>query len=231
MPTVRAGDIRGVYAGTREAGAMLMGDRLVWNKTALYTRTDNSAPSVPDWATFFTVILVGGGAGGQAGDGGNRAAGVGGRAGNVHFVSDSIQPGSRLTLSLGRGGVGGSGSSRALGRSGGSTGMYYYKYGSSSRSFIEARGGSNRMSSQMGGSTTLSPNIAGRYYQSHTGRSSSMTIGHGPSGNGHNGSNGAGGSGGNGGIFNNYSSGGRGGDGWFQIQFYGVDPLAYRPHT
>ena len=70
MPTVRTGDIRGAYVGEREAGAMLMGDKIIWNRTAMYTRTNNSAPAVPDWATFFTAILVGGGAGGQAGNGG-----------------------------------------------------------------------------------------------------------------------------------------------------------------
>ena len=63
--------------GEREAGAMLMGDKIIWNRTAMYTRTNNSAPAVPDWATFFTAILVGGGAGGQAGNGGVGSQGSG----------------------------------------------------------------------------------------------------------------------------------------------------------
>ena len=102
MPTVRTGDIRGAYVGEREAGAMLMGNKIIWNRTALYTRTNNSAPAVPDWATFFTAILVGGGAGGQAGNGGVGSQGAGGRSGDVRFVSDSIHPGSSLSLVIGK---------------------------------------------------------------------------------------------------------------------------------
>lgn len=230
MPTVRTGDIRGAYVGEREAGAMLMGNKIIWNRTALYTRTNNSAPAVPDWATFFTAILVGGGAGGQAGNGGVGSQGSGGRSGDVRFVSDSIHPGSSLSLVIGKGGSGGRSASLEYGRSGTSTTLSYLKYGSSSRSSTSAAGGTGITGNPTAGSPYITSGQGGRYYSSHRGGTSTMTIGSGGQGNAGTGTNGGGGAGGNGGFFNNYTPGGRGGDGWFQIQFYGVDPLAYQAY-
>lgn len=230
MPTVNARDIKGAYVGTREAGALLMGNKLIWNRTAKYTRTNSNIPNAPVWATFFTAILVGGGAGGRKGLNVYGIAGKGGSAGDVEFVADSIHPGSSLSLVIGQGGAASPYNGFHKKSIGGDTVLQYRKYGASNQSTARAAGGADSAGVQHGEPTYITASKGGRYYSSHTGSDSRLTIGSAATRSGAAGVNGGGGSGGDGarGFFDKEDEGGRGGNGWFQIQFYGIDPTTPR---
>ena len=227
MPMINQSDITDVRMGLIEAGALLAGDNLIWNRRAQYTRPTPGQffLKVPEWASFFTYIIAGGGAGGGSAD--TRNDGTGGSAGEVKVGGEEVAAGTNMTLQVGAGGSGARYNPRSS-RSSGSTGdetIITYNKGTSRYPVLIAAGGSSSTGGVPGQQGAwldyrwhqyLAEHLddpRGTFQESRSGSSYSESgrVGGGGAG---------GGAGGRGG-----GNGGAGGDGYAQVVFFGIDPL------
>ena len=169
---------------------------------------------IPVWSRMIECVMLGGGASGQTGNGGNNTAGKGGKVaawGTLAFERGVSIPWDFLDISavVGPGGGQPANSDFAGPNAGGTTRVYGGLSGSPDFSYVSV-GGSGTASGQNGEST---PN----YVSEMSGWS--FTGGSGGTGNGGNGSApGGAGAGGNGGIFSSRTRGGSGAAGlvWFR---------------
>lgn len=227
MPMINQSDITDVRLGTVEAGALLAGDNLIWNRRAQYTRPTPGEffLKVPEWASFFTYIIAGGGAGGGSAD--TRNYGTGGSAGEVKVGGEEVAAGTNMTLQVGAGGSGARYNPRSS-RSAGSTGnetIITYNKGTSRYPVLIAYGGSSSTGGVPGQQGAWLDYRWHQYLAEHLddprGTFQDSRSGSSYSESGRVGGGGAGGgAGGRGG-----GNGGAGGDGYAQVVFFGVDPL------
>lgn len=224
MPLVNQSDITDVRLGTTEAGALLAGDKLVWNRRAQYTHSNPGRYTidVPTWATFMTYILVGAGAGGSVGSDTNY--GSGGAAGKTEMGGVEILPGSSIGINIPTGARGGT-ASQSPGK--GSLASISYRKSVSSRTSLTALGGRAQTGGLAGAAAPhLRPNSS-PYLAAHlddpNGEFTLPTAGSSPGEAGRVGGGGAGGQ--RGSRFTSAGDGGAGGDGYAQVVFFGVDPL------
>lgn len=224
MPLVNQSDITDVRLGTVEAGALLAGDKLIWNRRSQYTRSSPGVYTlnVPSWASFMTYILVGGGAGGTAGVYGST--GKGGRAGDTKMDGVEIQPGSSISIDVPTGGRGGTSSQSP--EPGKPASIVYNKTVSSRTSIVASRGVGQTGALNGANGTHLRP-LSYPYLSAHlddpNGVFTLPAAGGSPGEAGRFGGGGAGGQSGS--FFTSAGDGGAGGDGYAQVVFFGVDPL------
>lgn len=226
MTLVNYSDISDIRIGDVEAGALLAGSNLVWNRRVAvseYSGAGAHTAQVPSWANFITVLLVGGGASGIAPES-LFGFDYGGAAGEIVLKGVSVTSNSSIRLNVGTGG----GVSTSGQNTGSPTRIDYIDHLGRSLSITAAggEGKSTQVSSGNNGSGTagISPQ-ENEYVTYHTGGGGippgKETLK--PSNLYRNGVRGAGGSG--------KASGpkvGAGGDGYAQIVFFGVDPLTER---
>lgn len=221
MPEVTKSSIEDVRLGTRMVGALLAGtyelyvrfEKLSYNTPGSFTFT------LPYWATAYGVVMSGGGGGGQAGNGGNGNRGNGGQGGGIYRLWGRLSDSTNRTFSyvIGAGGAGGT-SSHATGGTGGTTSIT-----TPFSDVYTAEGGAAypTMTTQNGGVTEM---YASEPFHKYFNVPHKAIITNGPAGtgNGGSGTRGGGGAGGNGGLFNNYTNGGKGGDGFVDIYVWGL---------
>ena len=223
MPEVTASSIVDVRLGTQMVGALMAGNREIYVRfeKRSFTTPGTFSFTLPSWASGYGVLLSGGGAGGRAGNGGNTNRGNGGQGGDIFAIWGKLGSSSDRVLSgtIGAGGNGGT-SSHAYGQNGGVTTVINHV----SNVYSAAGGvGNPTMTTQAGGTKAtvltdpfhkfLNSRLDSYYYNGPAG-----------SGNGGTGQRGGGGAGGNGGIFNNYTRGGKGGNGFVDIYVWGMPP-------
>lgn len=124
MPVVKDTDISNVMLNGSEVSSLRVGEVLAWEH-ATEVRTFNMTIQpimIPDWAVGISVALIGGGGGGQTGDGGSNTPGRPGGAAqwSVFYRDLNRQPGDVFTYSVvvGSGGAGGPNSGHASGSNG-----------------------------------------------------------------------------------------------------------------
>ena len=222
MSEINASSIEDVRLGTQLVSALMVGNRkffVRYNKTT-YSTPGNYTMNLPDWVTGYAVIMSGAGGGGQAGDGGGGASGNGGRGGGIQAFFGTMESYTDkvMKITVGAAGAGGR-KSTALGRAGGDTTVTSPK----SSLFTAAGGTGNPSSGKRDGgiTTTTFSDTFSKYVNLVPG----TTYTNGPGGtSGGSGRLGGGGSGGSGGIFNSYKYGGKGGDGFVEIYYWGFPP-------
>ena len=112
MAIHRGGQAPRVYAGTAMVSAVYRGTTEIWraNQENLYDITASGTLTVPDWAAFADVGVIGGGGGGATGNNGaSEANGEGGNAAVWSTATVTVSPGGVLTFTIGAGGTGGTG--------------------------------------------------------------------------------------------------------------------------
>lgn len=175
--------------------------------------------ALPKWVNSYGVIMSGGGGGGRAGSGFNNDIGHGGTGGRVRAIwgKTAFSPGRVLSGTIGAGGAGGA-SSHANGENGGNTTLTTL----TSTVYIAEGGTAYPSSGKQDGGTTSQMIISP--YHKYFDLPPDMAYHNGPGGkgNGGAGSGGGGGAGGNGGLFNSYTHGGKGGDGFVHIYLWGM---------
>ena len=210
------------------SGVVIGGD--VYSERRIIIRSGNTTATttvdynIPRWATSFSYMLVGGGAGGTDGDGAWGGNGRGGRSGEAIVGYRAIRTShTTLQVKLGYGGVRGSaGTDSTITHAG---------------MVIRAAGGFGQVSRQNGDYVRISETHENvpesdmwldrlaitRNNSAGLDRPVIYQLTGGGIGNAGPGQNGGGGAGGNGGIFGNYTPGGRGGGGYVKLVFYGID--------
>ncbi|ADX42610.1 hypothetical protein [Gordonia phage GTE2] len=210
-----------IYVGDTPLGEIYLGDSMPWGiyvGDVLHWKRDwevgwfvaADSLGVPLWVRYVDVVLIGGGASGQTGNGSNTAAGSGGNAGS--WVTKRYERGvdfngtPTLSFSIGAGGAQAANSDHAAPNPGGATTM------SGIGSGLSAPGGSGTTSGQNGASpgniTFEGLNYVGGV--GGTGNAGSPTA------------PGAAGAGGNGGIFGSRTRGAAGarGQAWYRLRSY-----------
>lgn len=223
MPLVNQSDITDVRLGTTEAGALLAGDKLVWNRRVAvseYSGAGSYTLQVPSWANFMTVLLVGGGSSGIPQEGIFRL-GRGGAAGETELIGSEVRPHTRIDITVGSGGSGGLYIKNQ--NPGNVSRIRFRSYTNTvlTRTAAGGQGPSTHATVMYYGDGTLgiSPN-ENKYVIHHTG-GEGIPAGketEEPKNTSRDGVRGAGGTGSTGGV-------GSGGDGYAQVVFFGVDPL------
>ena len=127
MPAVNEYDLMTAYIRGAEVSSIWKGEYFVWEH---YTRVDPFTTStngiqIPDWALSVGVAVIGGGGGGQTGNGAVDTSGRPGAAAEwyvAHKVLDR-NPGDKfyINVTVGDGGAGGSNSDNSPGKQGGAT--------------------------------------------------------------------------------------------------------------
>lgn len=218
-----------VHLGDKHVGALLAGDKLVYNRVEEWRKTTpgNLSMDIPEWASFMSIFISGGGAGGGYGILSEWNPSYGGGAGQMKLETIDLvaNPGRRATVTVGAGGAG-RGYSNTDG--GGSNGASTRFSGWNARSTWTASGGStrNNAAGEGGGWSSLSENYA-RWLNRAPGSRYHPQVG----GNAHDRNPGNGRMGGGGGqktSFAGTATGGRGGDGFAIIHFFGIDPTTPR---
>lgn len=201
--------------------ALMAGTNEIYVRFRIYSfvNVGDFSLTLPKWANSYGVIMSGAGGGGRAGNGGNNAIGHGGTGGKVEGIWGRLTPSSDRVVrgTIGAGGLGGT-SSHANGQNGGNTSVTTHAL----NTYI-AEGGTAYPSSgkQDGGITSKEfSNTYNKYFDLPPG--AVYTNGPGGKGNGGDGSLGGGGAGGNGGVFNSYTHGGKGGNGFVHIYIWGM---------
>lgn len=215
-------DVRlGTQTYGQMVGALMVGTNEIYVRLEkyFYDKPGGVSLALPDWATSYGVILSGAGGGGRAGNGSINTIGHGGRGGQITAVIGRLSTSSDRLLSgyIGTGGDGGTGS-HANGQNGGNT-----NFRTHTLTTYTAEGGTAYPSSGNQDGNTTSITIADEY-TSYFSLPPGLPYLNGPAGTGNGGSgkHGGGGAGGNGGIFNSYTHGGKGGDGFIQIYVWGM---------
>lgn len=218
-----------VHLGDKHIGALLAGDKLVYNRVEEWRKTTPGtlAMDIPEWASFMSIFISGGGAGGGYGVTGEHRTSYGGGAGEMKLETIDLvaNPGRRARVNIGAGGAG-RGYSRTDG--GGSNGSVTRFMGWNSQSNWSAAGGTTRndTAGEAKGWNSMPENHArwlnrtpgSRYYPQTGGAAHDRTPGNGRMGGGGGQKTSLAGSG----------TGGRGGDGFAIIHFFGIDPMTPR---
>ena len=230
MPVFTAMTPDSVHLGDKHIGALLAGDKLVYNRVEEWRKTTPGtlAMDIPEWASFMSIFISGGGASGGYEYTPHSLSGGGGGGGQLRLLTVDLgsNPGRRASVTVGAGG-GALTSRRTYGNSGGSTRFN----GWNAQSTWTARGGEPRTGRGQRDGTAdgwnrlperearyLNRAPGSRYYLQTAGRSDDLR----PS---------AGSMGGGGGLLNSVLAGrssGAGGDGFAIIHFFGIDPLTPR---
>ena len=231
MPMINQADITDVRMGLIEAGALLAGDNLIWNRVEEWRKTTPGtlAVDVPEWASFMSILISGGGASGAYGTERSRYGFGGGGHGQLRLLTVDLvsNPGRRASVN-----VGGGGSARTSPGGGGNSGGVTRFNGWDAQSTWTASGGEPiRDASQTDGTDdgwNSLPEREARYLNRAPGsRYRPQTAG-----SGHSLSPSSGSMGGGGGVLNSTLGGrssGAGGDGFAIIHFFGVDPVSNEP--
>ncbi|MDK8550752.1 hypothetical protein QP907_00230 [Corynebacterium pseudodiphtheriticum] len=218
-----------VHLGDTHIGALLAGDKLVYNRVEEWRKTTPGtlAMDIPEWASFMTIFISGGGAGGGYGTVAEYKSSYGGGAGEMKLETIDLvaNPGRRARVNVGAGGAG-RGYSRTDG--GGSNGSVTRFMGWNSQSNWSAAGGTtrNNAAGEAKGWNSMPENHArwlnrtpgSRYYPQTGGAAHGRNPGSGRMGGGGGQKTSLAGSG----------TGGRGGDGFAIIHFFGIDPMTPR---
>lgn len=231
MPVFTAMTPESVHLGDKHIGALLAGDKLVYNRVEEWRKTTPGTlgMDVPEWASFMSILISGGGASGAYGTRSiNNTGGGGGGHGQLRLLTVDLvaNPGRRASVIVGAGG-------RALTSRGdyGNPGGFTRFSGWNAQSTWTAMGGDpgtpwNHYDGAADGWIRLSESEAryldrapgSRYYPQIAGRGHSLSPTSGEMGGG-------------GGLLNNSlarRSSGAGGDGFAIIHFFGVDPTTPR---
>ncbi|CAB0542504.1 glycine-rich domain-containing protein [Corynebacterium diphtheriae] len=206
-------DIKSLSFNDTSFSEAYLGSDLVWkahyNPVAhRFTKANTYHLTVPHWANTIDYVLIGGGGGGNAGDGSWGGSGEGGFAGRIKTGTVRVPQG-RITITVG---AGGHGSTHTLysASNGGDTRI---SIGSVNFSADGGRGGSTNSSSYPEGSARSEVNVPGfNLPQGHSTPPNSPGV-----------YPGDGGGGGTGGYFNSYTSGQSGADGLAWIRFRRVN--------
>lgn len=206
-------DIKSLSFNDTSFSEAYLGSDLVWkahyNPVAhRFTKANTYHLTVPHWANTIDYVLIGGGGGGNAGDGSWGGSGEGGFAGEVKTGTIRVPQG-RITITVG---AGGHGSTNTLysASNGGDTRI---SIGSVNFSADGGRGGSTNSSSYPEGEARKEVSVPGF----------SLPQGHSTPPNSPGVYPGDGGGGGTGGYFNSYTSGQSGADGLAWIRFRRVN--------
>lgn len=225
MPVFTAMTPESVHLGDKHIGALLAGDKLVYNRVEEWRKTTpgSLAMDIPEWASFMSIFISGGGAGG-----GNAIPhSYGGGAGQMKLetIDLAANPGRRATVNVGAGGAGGQSYRDDVGGSSGGSTRFA---GWNAQSTWTASGGSTRndASGEARGWGSMPENHArwlnrtpgSRYYPQTGGYAHNLSPGDGAMGGGGGQKTSRAGRGG----------GGRGGDGFAIIHFFGIDPMTPR---
>lgn len=231
MPVFTAMTPDSVHLGDKHIGALLAGDKLVYNRVEEWRKTTPGTlgMDVPEWASFMSILISGGGASGAYGTERSRYGFGGGGHGQLRLLTVDLvsNPGRRASVTVGAGG-----SARTSPGGGGNSGGVTRFNGWDAQSTWTASGGEPiRDASQTGGTDdgwNSLPEREARYLNRAPGsRYRPQTAGRGDSL-----SPSSGEMGGGGGVLNSTLGGrssGAGGDGFAIIHFFGVDPVSNEP--
>lgn len=127
MPNVVARDIKMAYHNSEEVSSLRVGTSLIWehpSQVIAKTVSGNNI-QVPSWAVAVSFALIGGGGGGQTGNGTTGASGRPGAAAQwgVYYKDLGRSEGQSfyINVTIGNGGSGGANSDHAAGSDGGAT--------------------------------------------------------------------------------------------------------------
>ncbi|UYL88148.1 hypothetical protein SEA_EVAA_37 [Gordonia phage Evaa] len=212
-------DLANCAIGSTQVERISVGDVLVWQnyQEAVYEFVTAGATNtpIPSWVKFIDLVLIGGGKGGSAGNGGSNVPGRGGAAASWQTTTWDIQGSGVTTLSMtvGAGGSGGQTSSQAGGNGGSTTAATgVHSLTSAGATGLSA---TNRDGDSAGNITAFGITFVGGV--GAPGGGSAGGGGSPPSGVST--PPGAGGPGGWGGIFNSYQQGGPGARGQAWVRF------------
>lgn len=228
MPMINQADITDVRMGPIEAGALLAGDNLIWNRVEEWRKTTPGtlAMDIPEWASFMSIFISGGGAsGGYRNSELPAQKGGGGGGGQIRLLTIDLteNPGRSASVNVGAGGRPIT-STSMYGNSGGATRFN----GWNAQSTWTANGGGPRTGEGEFDGTEdgwnwlperealyLNRAPGSRYRPQTAGRSHIMSPSSGEMG------------GGGGKVLNNLGgrASGAGGDGFAIIHFFGIDPV------
>ena len=123
MSLYRGGAPARVYIGDALASAVYQGTTEIWRRDPAYTDVATSGTvTVPTWAAYADVGVIGGGGGGATADNGVTSAhGEGGNAATWATQTVAVKPGDVLTFTIGDGGPGGAGGVKRSGAQGGTS--------------------------------------------------------------------------------------------------------------
>lgn len=231
MPVFTAMTPESVHLGDKHIGALLAGDKLVYNRVEEWRKTTPGtlAMDIPEWASFMSIFISGGGASGGYGvNQGFSANAGGGGGGQLRLLTIDLvsNPGRRASVTVGAGG-GAVTSATNGGRPGGFTRFNGWNAQSTwTASGGEPRSGRGQTDGTDDGWDSL-PERESRYLNREPGaRYRPQTAGRGHSLNPTSGEMGGGG-----GLLNGTIGGrssGAGGDGFAIIHFFGIDPTTPR---
>lgn len=119
-------NFRNLLVGEKQAIAAYAGQFILWEKPwekVTHTNTGIYSYDIPSWVSSLGFAMIGGGGGGQTGNGGNRSDGRPGAASQWEvFYHNLGHPAVRnLHIIVGDGGSGGSNNDHAAGSNGGNT--------------------------------------------------------------------------------------------------------------
>ncbi|ANA87595.1 hypothetical protein PBI_JEANIE_17 [Gordonia phage Jeanie] len=123
MSLYRAGSPARVYVGDALASAVYKGTVKVWQRDpSTEGGTQSVTLTVPAYAAFADVGVIGGGGGGATADNGiTTSNGEGGNASSWRTATIPVKPGDTITITIGNGGAGGSGGAKRNGAAGGAS--------------------------------------------------------------------------------------------------------------
>lgn len=127
MPQVVAKDIKMAHHNANEVSSLYVGTSLVWEHPSqvVIKTVDGTNIVVPSWAVAVSLALIGGGGGGQSGNGARGGDGRPGGGANwaVYYKNLERSEGQSfyINTTVGDGGAGGANSDHAAGSQGGST--------------------------------------------------------------------------------------------------------------
>lgn len=230
MPVITAMSPESVHLGDKHIGALLAGDKLVYNRVEEWRKTTPGTlgMDIPEWASFMSILISGGGASGGYDATSNWVGGGGGGGGQLRLLTVDLveNPGTRASVTVGSGGRALT-SRRASGNNGGLTRFN----GWNPQSTWTANGGTpittgNNRDGGDDGWNSLPENEArylnrapgSRYRPQSGGSAGDLSANDGQMGGG-------------GGMLRSTLGGrrsGAGGDGFAIIHFFGVDPTTTR---
>lgn len=230
MPVITAMSPESVHLGDKHIGALLAGDKLVYNRVEEWRKTTPGTlgMDIPEWASFMSILISGGGASGGYDATSNWVGGGGGGGGQLRLLTVDLveNPGTRASVTVGSGG-------RALTsrRASGNNGGWTRFNGWNPQSTWTANGGTpittgNNRDGGDDGWNSLPENEArylnrapgSRYRPQSGGSAGDLSANDGQMGGG-------------GGMLRSTLGGrrsGAGGDGFAIIHFFGVDPTTSR---
>lgn len=231
MPVVKDTDISNVMLNGDEVSSLRVGEVLAWEHATEVTihYTTRQSVSIPSWAVGISIALIGGGGGGQTGEGGSNTPGRPGGAAqwSVFYRDLNRQPGDVFTYNVvvGSGGAGGKNIGHDPGANGTKSSLTLFRrQGSASTqiaTYVSGVGLGGPASGLEPGAMSGSPDAIAsprRAYKPPTTLPRGTSVGKETVG----GSPGAGGGYGGGGFFGNRGLGAAGGKGMVIVYCYGA---------